>query len=80
MREQLNLLSLIFFFFLDRRDGETTVNSHTQSGSTMVRTPVMTSDLTISAFLLVELGLIGQYSIFTSWIENENIKSAFVLA
>ena len=48
------------FFLVDRRDGKAVINSHTQSGGTGVRTPVMTSGLTISAFLPVVLGLMGR--------------------
>jgi len=47
---------LIFLFFLVyRRNDKVIINSHTQSGDVGVRTPVKTSGLTISTFLLVEL-------------------------
>ena len=45
---------------VDRRDDKTIINSHTQSGGTGVRTQVMTSSLTISSILPVELGLMRQ--------------------
>jgi len=54
-------IKYFFFFFVDRRDGQTIINSHTQSGDTGVQTPIMTSDLTISTFLPVELGLMRHH-------------------
>jgi len=45
---------------VDRRDSKAIINSHTQSRGTRIRTPVMTSGLTISAFLSAELGFMGQ--------------------
>ncbi|KEH21550.1 transmembrane protein, putative [Medicago truncatula] len=44
---------------LEGRDGKTIINLQ-QSGVIGVRTPVMTSGVTISIFLSVELGLMGQ--------------------
>jgi hypothetical protein len=49
-----------FFFLVDRRDSKAIINSHTQSRGTGVRTPIMTSGLTILTFLPVELRLMRQ--------------------
>jgi len=45
---------------VDRRDDKVVINSHIQSEGTGVRTPVMTSGLTISTFLPVELRFMRQ--------------------
>lgn len=60
---------------VDWRDDKTILNSYTQSGGIRVQTPVMTSDLTISAFLPVELGLMGhRVKSLTMNIKLLNIK------
>jgi len=51
------VLIFLFYFLVDRRDGKTIINSHTQSGGSDIRTPVMMSGLTILAFLPIELKL-----------------------
>ena len=43
------------FFLVGKRDGKAIINSHIQSEGTGVRTPVITSSLTILTFLPVEL-------------------------
>jgi len=53
----------MYVFLVDRRDDKATIKSHTQNGGTCVRTSVMTSGLTISAFL-VELGLMRHVRFF----------------
>jgi len=57
--KKINIKIMLFegSVFLDRRDDKVIINSHTQSENTGVRTPVLTSSLTISAFLSVELRL-----------------------
>jgi len=65
--KSLMQISSIQVFFLGRRDDKVIINSYTQSRGTGVPTPVMTSGLTVSAFLLVELGFMKLYtSYFTS--------------
>ena len=57
-------MNSFFFFLVDRRDDKAVINSHTQSGGTGVRIPVMTSGLIISTFLSVELRLMGPIELF----------------
>ena len=64
---------LTMTFFLDRRDDKTIIKSHTQSGGTGVRTPVMMSSLIILIFLSVELGLVRLILNFLLYEINMNI-------